>query len=92
MTDRTNLDRRHADTGALFTADAPPAVASGIPYRPTDPAASDAALTGDGYAWLAALLPDPEPPACEACGAVMVLPAAAPVLWTCPTCHPSEAR
>lgn len=81
-----------SDQIGLFTADTPPTVASGIGATRTDPAVSDTALTGDGYGWLAALLPDPEPPACETCGTAMVLPATAPVLWTCPTCHPQEAR
>lgn len=79
------------DQTSLFnTPDRSPAVASGVTFRHTDPAAYDAALIGDGYGWLAALLPDPAPPACETCDAVMVLPASAPVLWTCPACHPGE--
>lgn len=78
------------DQGALFAAGAPPRVASGIASRPTEPAASDAALTGDGYGWLAELLPAPAAPACEQCGTVMVLPGSAPVLWTCPACQPAE--
>lgn len=79
-----------SDQGALFIADAAPAVASGVAYRRTDPAIGDAALIGDGFGWLAALLPEPERPACEHCGGSMVLPASAPVLWTCPACHPAE--
>jgi hypothetical protein len=67
-----------------------PTVASGISAVRTDPGASDAALAGDGYGWLAELLPAPAAPTCEECGAVMVLPGAAPVLWTCPACHPAE--
>ncbi len=77
---------------ALFTADAAPtAPVSGMPAARFDPAASDAALTGDGYGWLADLLPAPPPPACEGCGQPMTLPSAAPVLWACPACHPGEA-
>jgi hypothetical protein len=77
---------------ALFPANpAPAAAVSGVPAARFDPAASDAALAGDGYGWLAALLPGPQPPACEACGQPMSLPAAAPVLWACPACHPQEA-
>jgi hypothetical protein len=76
---------------ALFTAEAAPvAPVSGVPAGRFDPAAYDAALTGDGYGWLAGLLPDPRPPACEGCGRPMVLPAAAPVLWACPACQPAE--
>jgi hypothetical protein len=56
-----------------------------------DLAAVDTALAGDGYAWLKALLPAPQPPRCEACRTPMRLPAGAPVLWTCPACYPAEA-
>ena len=77
---------------ALFTVEAAPAVpVSCAPAGRFDPAASDAALTGDGYGWLAGLLGTPQPPACEPCGQPMSLPAAAPVLWACPSCHPQEA-
>jgi hypothetical protein len=77
---------------ALFTVEAEPAPpVSGVPAGRFDPAAYDAALTGDGYGWLASLLPGPQPLACEGCGLAMRLPAAAPVLWACPACHPQEA-
>jgi len=76
---------------ALFTAETTPAEpVSGVPAGRFSPAASDAALTGDGYAWLADLLGSAQPPACEACGQSMHLPGAAPVLWACPACHPGE--
>jgi hypothetical protein len=76
----------------LFAAEPAPAEpVSGVPAGRYDPAAYDAALTGDGYGWLAHLLGSPQPPACEGCGQPMVLPAAAPVLWACPACHPGEA-
>jgi hypothetical protein len=76
----------------LFAADIAPAVlVSGVPAGWFDPAAHDVALTGDGYRWLADLLPAPQPPACERCGRPMSLPAVAPVLWGCPACHPAEA-
>jgi hypothetical protein len=68
-----------------------PAAVSGAHANRPDPAASDAALAGDGFGWLAALLPAPAPPACESCGRAMALPAGAPVLWACPACHPGEA-
>ena len=81
-----------AEPAALFTCDPAPAEpVSGVPAGRFDPAAYDAALTGDGYGWLAALLAAPQPPACEGCGQPMSLPAAAPVLWACPACHPQEA-
>jgi hypothetical protein len=77
----------------LFTVEPEPAApVSGVSAGRFDPAAYDAALTGDGYGWLAGLLPAPQPPPCETCGRPMTLPAAAPVLWACPACHPEEAR
>jgi ribosomal protein L37AE/L43A len=77
---------------ALFTVEAEPAApVSGVPAGRFGPAAYDAALTGDGYGWLSDLLSGPQPPACEGCGQPMSLPAAAPVLWACPACHPREA-
>jgi len=77
---------------ALFAVEAEPAAPiCGVPAGRFDPAAYDAALTGDGYRWLAALLPAPQPPPCEGCGQPMTLPAAAPVLWACPSCQPAEA-
>ena len=77
---------------ALFVVEtAPAAPVSGVPAGLYDPAAYDAALTGDGYGWLADLLAAPQPPACEGCGRPMSLPAAAPVLWACPACQPAEA-
>jgi hypothetical protein len=85
---------------ALLTAVAePPAVASGVAGARRDPAPYDTALTGDRYDWLTTLptvllptgtAPVPAPPACDGCGQAMLLPAAAPVLWTCPACHPAE--
>lgn len=76
------------DAAALLPAPAP---VTGIPGECRSPAASDAALTGDGYGWLADLLPAPAAPACERCHAPMRLPADAPVLWACPQCYPQEA-
>jgi hypothetical protein len=78
--------------GALFdVAPQAPAAVCGVPGGRPDPAAYDAALAGDELGWLAALLPEPVAPACERCGQPMTLPAAAPVLWACPACHPQEA-
>jgi hypothetical protein len=77
---------------SLFAIDpAPPEPGSGVPAGQFDPAAYDAALTGDGYGWLAGLLPAPQSPACGGCGQPMTLPAAAPVVWACLACHPGEA-
>ena len=70
---------------------APDEPVSGVAAGRFDPAAYDAALTGDGYGWLADLLAAPQPPACQGCGQPMSLPAAAPVLWACPACYPHEA-
>jgi hypothetical protein len=77
---------------ALFDAEpaAQPPV-TGVAAGRFDPAAYDAALAGDGYGWLAALLPAPQPPPCEGCGLPMALPATAPALWACPACHPQQA-
>ena len=80
------------EQAALFGAGPAPAPpVSGVPAGRFGPAAYDAALTGDGYGWLADLLAAPQPPACERCGQPMSLPAVAPVLWACPACHPGEA-
>lgn len=77
------------DAGEVAQADLP---VTGLRSRPAaDLAAVDAALAGDGYAWLKALLPPSQPPKCEACGVPMRLPAGAPVLWACPACYPAEA-
>ena len=78
-----------ANQAALFTAETAPV--SGVPAGRFDQAAYDAALAGDGYSWLADLLSRPQAPPCEGCGRPMSLPAAAPVLWACPACHPGEA-
>ncbi len=76
---------------ALFDADpAAEAPATGVPTGRFDPAAYDVALAGDGYGWLADLLPASQPPACEGCEQPMSVPATAPVLWACPACHPQE--
>ncbi|MFI7145110.1 hypothetical protein ACIBO2_09360 [Nonomuraea sp. NPDC050022] len=84
------------DQASLFTVTTAStdvaAAVSGLPYLAADPAGSDAALAGDGYGWLAAALPAPRPPACPVCHRPTVLPASAPVLWTCPHCHPAETR
>ena len=76
------------DAAGLAPADLP---VSGVPAVRRDPAASDAALAGEGYGWLAAMLPAAQAPACDRCRTLMRLPAAAPVLWACPACHPAEA-
>lgn len=76
-------------TGDVAPADIP---VTGLRCRPgADLAALDDVLAGNGYAWLADLLPAPQAPVCDSCGTPMRLPAAAPVLWACPACHPAEA-
>ncbi|WP_239376053.1 hypothetical protein [Frankia sp. Cj5] len=78
-----------ADTSALF--DLPdlnavsPAVPAALPYRSHPAAAAGRALAGDGYGWLAAVLPDPTPLVCDRHGVAMVL-ADPPPLWVCPVC------
>ncbi len=80
------------EPAALFDlAPAPAEPVTGIPAGRFDPAAYDAALTGDGYDWLTGLLASPQPPVCPSCGQPMRLPPAAPVLWFCPACYPAEA-
>ena len=69
----------------------PAELVTGIRAGRFDPAAYDTALTGDRYGWLTDLVASPQPPACQTCGHPMSLPAAAPVLWACPACHPAEA-
>lgn len=78
----------------LFEPEAIPRLTvDGAPNTHPDPAAYDAALAGDGYGWLDALAgaDREDAPACPVCRAPMVLPGWAPVLWTCPACHPAEA-
>ncbi len=99
MTSSTNsapgpATAQHPVAGELFEIAAllpAPVPVTGVAGECRSPAASDTALTGDGYRWLADLLPAPAAPACERCRTVMRLPAAAPVLWACPACHPGEA-
>jgi hypothetical protein len=67
---------------AALADDRPPA----LPYIHADPAAADAALTGaDGYRWLSAVLPTPEPVHCEIHGVPMALDEV-PLLFVCPRC------
>ncbi|MFI6530829.1 hypothetical protein ACIBHY_00195 [Nonomuraea sp. NPDC050547] len=91
---RTTPTTEPDDQASLFVVapDSTGAVVSGVRVVATNPAASDAALAGDGYEWLAAALPAPSPPTCPTCHGLTLLPAGAPVLWTCPHCHPVEAR
>ncbi|MFB4273361.1 hypothetical protein [Nonomuraea sp. GTA35] len=91
---RTVMTAEPGAQASLFVVapDSADATVSGVRVAAVDPAANDAALAGDGYGWLAAALPAPSPPTCPACHRPTVLPASAPVLWTCPHCHPVEAR
>jgi hypothetical protein len=77
---------------ALFDAEpAAEAPVTGVPAGQFSTAPYDAALAGDGYGWLVDMLGSPQSSSCERCGQPMRLPAAAPVLWACPACHPREA-
>lgn len=91
---RTTMTAEPGDQASLFVVapDDADAAVSGVHFAAADPTTSDAALAGDGYGWLAAALPAPSPPTCPTCHRATVLPAGAPVLWTCPHCHPVEAR
>ncbi|TMR05557.1 hypothetical protein ETD86_53115, partial [Nonomuraea turkmeniaca] len=58
---RTTTTAEPGDQASLFVVapDSTSAVVSGVCYAAADPTASDAALAGDGYGWLAAALPAP---------------------------------
>ncbi|GHG82744.1 hypothetical protein [Streptomyces griseocarneus] len=60
------------------------------PYTGSDTAAYSAALTGDGYGWLARLLPAPVPLTCPRCRYPMHLPPTVRLLWECLTCDASS--
>jgi hypothetical protein len=80
----------HPDQPALFTTDpAAPEQPCGaaVPYQAADPAAYSPHLAGDGYAWLARVLPPPIALTCPRCRRPMRLPAV-PLLWHCPRCDP----
>jgi hypothetical protein len=79
------------EQGTLLDAEILTQTVKGVPAGRFDPAVYDAALAGDGYGWLARLLPAAPSPACQGCARPMSLPSAAPVLWACPACHPGEA-
>ncbi|MET8698260.1 hypothetical protein ABZW10_05205 [Kitasatospora sp. NPDC004723] len=75
-----------ADQEALFTTDtAPEPMPGAVPYLAADTSGFDAAVAGDGYGWLARLLPPPVPLTCPRCRRPMRLPAV-PLLWQCPAC------
>ena len=79
--------------GLVEPEDVPRLTVDGAPNTHPDPAAYAAALTGDGYGWLNTLAGAAQetPETCPSCRTPMVLPDWAPVLWTCPVCHPAEA-
>lgn len=78
-----------ATTPALFdlptTATGTPDVPDAVTYQPHPTGPVAGALAGDGYGWLAAVLPAPAPLVCDLHRTPMVL-ADPPPLWVCPTC------
>jgi hypothetical protein len=78
-------DAAHGAQEVLFAAPADPEPAA-LPYLHADPGPVAAALAGDGYRWLAAILPAPEPVRCDAHHVPMRLDTAVRLLWVCPRC------
>ncbi|SHN46443.1 hypothetical protein [Cryptosporangium aurantiacum] len=76
---------QHGEQGALLEPPVEPEPPS-LPYRAADPAPLSAALVGDRYDWLAAVLPDPAPVWCTAHRAVMRRVGAARLLYACDRC------
>ncbi|WP_035850659.1 hypothetical protein [Kitasatospora azatica] len=70
---------------ALFTPTTPDETPGAVPYQAASIVAFDAAVAGDGYGWLARLLPPPAPLPCPRCRRPMRLPAV-PLLWQCTSC------
>ncbi|TQS43739.1 hypothetical protein [Cryptosporangium phraense] len=77
--------RQDADQPGLFDLTPPPEPPS-LPYLAADSAPLAEALTGDGYAWLAAVLPEPAPVWCAAHRVPMVLTGAARLVYGCARC------
>ena len=76
---------QHADQPVLFEVPDEPEPAA-IPYANADPAPVSAALVGDGYGWLRAVLPVPAPIWCVAHRAPMHLTGTANLLFGCGRC------
>ncbi|SHK55797.1 hypothetical protein SAMN05216499_10131 [Actinacidiphila paucisporea] len=81
------------DPAALFDLpDAAPEPTPGaLPFSSTDPAGCNAALVGDGYAWLGRLLPAPPALPCPRCRRPMRL-GDVPLLWECAPCDARDVR
>jgi hypothetical protein len=58
-----------------------------LPYLAADPAGYTPAITGDGFAWLARILPAPVALTCPRCRRSMRL-TQIPLLWQCNVCDP----
>jgi hypothetical protein len=83
-------DNELPEQPSLLDADpAAPEDCSGasVLYLAADPAGYTPALTGDGFAWLARVLPAPIALACPRCRHPMHL-AHVPLLWQCTSCDP----
>jgi hypothetical protein len=78
-------DERAGQHGLFPEQAVTPSEAASVPYIAADPAAASAALSGDGYGWLAAFLPPARALTCPLCGRPMSL-AAVPLLWECSPC------
>jgi hypothetical protein len=76
---------------ALIAAPAEPEPPS-LPYLAAGPGPLSAALRGDGYGWLGAVLPAPVPIRCEAHRAPMRLAGTVPLLWECPDCDAERLK
>ncbi|MGA5130829.1 hypothetical protein ACPCTO_13570 [Streptomyces olivoreticuli] len=59
------------------------------PYLGADTVVCNDSLAGDGYGWLARMLPPPVALPCPRCRRPMHLPAHAPLLWQCLVCDSS---
>lgn len=81
--------RQDADQPALFDVEAPPEPPS-LPYLVADPAPLTPSLTGDGYGWLAAVLPDPAAVWCTAHRGPMTLTGPARLVYGCGPCDAEE--
>jgi hypothetical protein len=85
--DRPTLPRptQHGEQTVLFDPPVEPEPAS-VPYARTDPGALSAVLAGDGYGWLAQVLPDPAPVWCTPHRTPMRRTGPARLLYACDRC------
>lgn len=82
-----------AQQDALFTPEstAPEPESGAVSYLGADTGAYSAVLAGDGYGWLARVLPPPAALPCPRCRRPMRL-AAVPLLWECALCDTRDER